>query len=168
GATRTFTVADGTTSAPDDLTVSAVISGTTAGLTKAGAGTMTLSSTNTYDGTTTVSAGVLKSGAADVLPDNAGVVQSTGTRNLNGNSDTIGSLTLESGTASGASVTTGAGTLTLGGNVTVNATGTGATAASIAGKLDLGGATRTFTVADGTTSAPDDLTVSAVISGTTA
>ncbi len=52
--TRTVT----TTNAADGLTISANVSGT-GGLSKAGAGTATLSGTNTYSGTTTVSAGTL-------------------------------------------------------------------------------------------------------------
>lgn len=55
GATRTFT----TTNSADGLSVSAVISGVTFGVTKAGSGTLTLSGVNTYTGVTTISAGVL-------------------------------------------------------------------------------------------------------------
>ncbi|KAB1154044.1 YDG domain-containing protein [Flavobacterium luteum] len=57
-ATRTFTVAnDGTTAA--DLTISTVISGT-GGIIKDGLGTMDVSAANTYSGTTTVTAGILR------------------------------------------------------------------------------------------------------------
>ena len=55
---RTFTVGDSAT-AVNDLTVSANISGTGVGLTKAGAGTLVLSGANTYTGATTVSVGTL-------------------------------------------------------------------------------------------------------------
>ncbi len=58
GATRTITVADETTTVVD-LTISGIISGAF-GVTKAGAGTMTLSGLNTYTGTTLVSAGILR------------------------------------------------------------------------------------------------------------
>jgi fibronectin-binding autotransporter adhesin len=57
-ATRTFTVNDSATAAID-LSVSAPISGTDVGLTKAGAGTLLLSGNNTYTGLTTMSAGKL-------------------------------------------------------------------------------------------------------------
>ena len=63
--------------------------------------------------------------------DSASVtVNAFSTLNLNGNSDKIGALTLAGGT-----VFTGAGTLTLGGNITSNV---GACPASIRGNLDLG------------------------------
>lgn len=59
GATRTFTVADETTTVVD-LTLSGIISGSTFGVTKLGAGTLELSGLNTYSGTTLVSAGILR------------------------------------------------------------------------------------------------------------
>ena len=64
------------------------------------------------------------------MRNGAVTVRNGGVFNLNGNSDTIGALNLESGTATGASVITGAGTLTLGGNVALNVNGTGATGAT--------------------------------------
>ncbi len=63
-----------------------------------------------------------------------------------------------------AQVTTGTGTLTLGGNVNVVATGN-PLGSSLSGLLSLGTATRTFTIAD-STSATTELTVDAAISGT--
>jgi fibronectin-binding autotransporter adhesin len=66
-ATRTVTVGD-SASAADDLTISAAISGTGVGLTKAGAGTLYLSGGNTYTGPTTLSAGALRTSAPAVLP----------------------------------------------------------------------------------------------------
>jgi len=141
------------------------------GLAKKGAGTLILSSgANAYTGPTNVQAGILQLGAGDVLPDSSAVIVGgnvagvTATLDLNGNSDTIGSLTLGGATTtSAAAVTTGAGTLTLGGNVAYN-NANNPLGATIIGKLELG-ATRTFTVNNSTTAA-SDLTVSADISGT--
>ncbi|NDC63224.1 MAG: hypothetical protein EBZ59_04385 [Planctomycetia bacterium] len=59
---------DGTVS----TTISSVIAGS-AGLTKAGPGTLTLSGSNTYGGTTAVDAGVLVLGASNVLSDSTAV-----------------------------------------------------------------------------------------------
>jgi autotransporter-associated beta strand protein len=154
-------------------TVETPISENVAGrrLTKMGGGTLILSGANTYTGGTTVGAGILRLGAANVLPDTGAVTVAgdaagvTATLDLNGNNDTIASLTLGGwSTTSGAAVTTGAAALTLGGNVTYNSANN-PLGATISGKLDLGTADRTFTVNDSATAA-DDLTVSADISGT--
>lgn len=55
----------------------------TGGLTKAGAGILTLNGDNTYDSDTTVSAGILRLGAGDALPNSAGngnvIVNAAGT-----------------------------------------------------------------------------------------
>ena len=112
---------------------------------------------------------------------NAVTLNSSGVLDLNNNNDTVGTLTLTVGTTYSSDITTGAGILTLGGNVTVNAFqgSSGASpAATIAGKLDMGvfysggasgtgtGGTRTFTIND--TQNPNiatDLDISANISG---
>ncbi|MCB9339382.1 MAG: autotransporter-associated beta strand repeat-containing protein [Lewinellaceae bacterium] len=75
---------------------------------------------------------------------------------------TPASVVLEGGAAQGASIS-GAGTLSLGGNVTVNSVATGSNGASISAPISLG-ANRTFTVADDGTLATD-LTISGIISG---
>ncbi|MBN8419604.1 MAG: autotransporter-associated beta strand repeat-containing protein [Verrucomicrobia bacterium] len=90
------------------------------GLTKTGAGVLTLSATNTYTGATTILAGTLQAGAAGggsvfglnsaiTLADAAGVVL-----DLNGFNQTVGSLA--GGGSTGGQVTLGSATLTLGGN----------------------------------------------------
>jgi len=139
---------------------------------------------NSYGGATTVSNGVVElskfGSMAAAIPHDLivgdGVLAAT-VRNLAGfeiadtanvtvnrfsiwdlddHNETITALTLSGGT-----VTTGTGTLTLGGNVTSLAS---VTTATISGNLSLGGVTRTFSVASGL--AVPQLLISANISGT--
>lgn len=157
-ATTTFSGALGQDIAGRTLTKSGagtlVLSGATAntnsGAVTVNAGTLVLNKTagvnaiagalTIGDGTGGAGADVVRLSANQQIADNAAVtVNRSGRLELNGNSETIGTLTL-----TGGAVTSGAGTLTLGGNVTGNASSTSAT---ISGNLDLGGATRTFTVA---------------------
>lgn len=78
-------------------------------LTKAGLGSMILTGKNTYSGTTTVSAGILKTGVEDAFANTSGVTVSDGaTLNLGGNSQHINA---------------GVGTLTNSGTVLINDAG---------------------------------------------
>lgn len=138
-------------------------------ITKRGTGIATLTQTNTYTGTTTVENGTLRSGTNNVLPDDSPIVVNatgtgvTATLDLNGFSDSIASLTMGGTTTTSTPVVqTGAGTLTLLGNVTYDATNN-PLGGTISGNLSLGGASRTFAVGDSTTAA-HDLTISAVVS----
>ena len=121
GTLRTLTVGAG----DGDSTFSGVIHGNSSSftrgdletgfltLTKTGTGTLTLSGANTYAGNTTVSGGTLRLGAANVLSDATGVaVAASTTFDLDGYSDTIGSL------AGAGDVSLGAATLTTGANHT--------------------------------------------------
>jgi fibronectin-binding autotransporter adhesin len=169
-----------------NTTITGIISGT-GGLTKTGTGTLTFSgaAANTFTGTTTVNDGTLVLArpagqnsivGALVIGDGVGTdtfridvgdqfglglitINSSGVFQLNNVSEIIAALTMNGG-----SVTTGTGTLTLGGDVIGNAT---ATSATISGRLALSeftGITRTFTIADG---APNvDMNISAIVSGT--
>ncbi|MCE9547120.1 MAG: autotransporter-associated beta strand repeat-containing protein [Planctomycetia bacterium] len=98
----------------NNLTISSTISNNTGatGLTKTGPGTLTISSTgNNYSGATVIGAGILKLGAAGgVIPD-ASNVTANGTLDLNGNTETIGSL---SGVGTVDTVAGGSPTLTVG------------------------------------------------------
>src|SRR5262249_21743300 len=122
--------------------------------------TLAKSSGNAFGGDLVIGDGsgsdLVTLGASNQIPDSAAVTLSTsGTLDLAGFSDAIGTLTM-----TGGAVTTGAGTLTLGGDVTVTASANGST---LSGKLDLGAATRTFTIANG--AAATDLDLAAAVSG---
>jgi fibronectin-binding autotransporter adhesin len=95
GGTRTFTVADATGNAAADLIVTAEVrnaygpSNNSTNLQKSGAGTMLLSGTNTYTGTTTVSVGTLLVNGS--LGDTAVTVANGATL---GGSGTVGTSTV--------------------------------------------------------------------------
>ncbi len=136
-------------------TISAVIgTATTGSVTLSGTGNVTMSGTNLYTSTTFVNGATFTAGANDVL-SSGGVTIVGGTYDLNGNSDSIGALSVNAGT-----VSTGAGTLTLGGTVTTIANNN--VASFITGNLGLG-ANRDFNIGDGLMD--NDVIISAVISG---
>ena len=160
-----------------DLTLAA-IAGTTQSLTKNGSGTLNLTGTDSRTtGATTINNGTLAYGinqattAGGAVTINATTASGAATLDLAGFNSTINSTVTFGGVTAGANalntLSTGAGTLTLGGNVaytkaTLDANDPGT--ATLSGNLNLGNATRTFTVANSTL-ADVDLTVSAVISG---
>ena len=108
--TRTLTVNDATASAATDLTISAaVIAGN---LTKSGAGTLELTGTNTYAGTTTVNQGTLVLGAAATIANSPTITVAAGatldasataglplnSKTLAGGGTVLGDVTLDNGT----------------------------------------------------------------------
>jgi autotransporter-associated beta strand protein len=131
GSSRQVTVSDNT------LTVGGVISGAH-GLTKLGVGTLAINGSNTYTGSTVVSAGTLATGGADKITDaSAVVVAADGTLALGG-SETVGSI-------SGAGNFSLADTLTTGGDdsdTTVSGivSGAGGLTKTGSGTLSLSGA----------------------------
>ncbi len=160
GATRIFNVGD-STAAANDLAISAIISGSTFGINKQGAGTLVLSGTNTFTGVTTFTGGTLSVGsignggvagnlgqatnAANRLVFAGGTLQYTGATGSSNRAFTINNATTGTIDVSSASAT-----LTLAG-ATGTAT-TGALTKTGAGTLVLSGAqtnTGTTTVNDG-------------------
>ena len=123
-------------------------------LTKSGAGTLVLATA--YSGATALAGGTLRTGASEVLANAQPLNLGSGSvLDLAGNDETVGALTL-----TGASVTTGAGTLILGGDATIAGS---APSAVLSGTISVGGATRTINVADG--AAGEDLVINANIAG---
>jgi hypothetical protein len=108
GAARSVTVAAG------NLTVGGNIAGTAFGLTKEGAGTLVLSGSNAYTGTTTINAGTLRISGGNAI-SNSGVVSLANAAGVGFeviSSETISSL--RGGGAAGGTVTVASGqTLTV-------------------------------------------------------
>lgn len=126
-ADRTITVNNSATTTFDDINISSsatnrtltiagtgntVISGviangstsTASGITKSGAGILTLSGNNTYAGDTNINGGTLRLGAANRLANTTDVViGASGTFDLNGYSETVASIT------NGGAITMGTG-----------------------------------------------------------
>ena len=97
-----------------------ISSGAGVGLTKDGAGTMTLSGASTYSGATTVNAGTLLINAPGSIGPNSVTVKTNAT--LGGSGTVSGPVTVESGGSIGAGASAGALTLTGGLNLSAGGT----------------------------------------------
>ena len=140
-----------------DSLFSGVISGA-GGLTQFGAGTLTLSGTNTYTGDTRVDAGTLRLGASDVIADASRLIVSSGATldlqgfnetvelaYVNGNLDGVGTLTAAELFLNGATVNAnlGAGNLfNAGGTSVLNGTAGAGLVSVLGGTLSLGASER--------------------------
>ena len=107
GGSVTFDV---TTTGAGGLTISAplanAVNNAAGALVKTGTGKLTLSGINSYTGGTTISAGTLALGANNCLADSGAISISGGaTLNLGGYSDTVGAVTLTSGSISTGTLT---------------------------------------------------------------
>lgn len=158
--TKKFTMATGGTgafqvdTAGTTLTFSGVIDGSGA-LSKTGAGTMVLSASNTYTGGTTVSAGTLQDSASERLADSGALTVSGGTFDVQTFTETVGTVTLSSGsiTGTGAGTVIGSSYAVQSGTVSAILGGTAALTKTTSGTVTLSGAntfTGTTTVSAGT------------------
>ena len=128
----------------NNSTYSNVISGTGA-VTQNGSATLTLTGTNTYSGSTTITTGTLQVGTANAFPPNAIVIMgnnSGAVLNFNNFSQTISSLS--GGGSAGGTVSLGTGALTINGsniNTTYSGviTGTGGLTIQGTGTFQLAG-----------------------------
>ncbi|WP_395736335.1 beta strand repeat-containing protein [Prosthecobacter sp.] len=119
----------------DSLNIQAPItSTTTGGVTKNGAGTVTLSGTNAYTGTTSVNAGTLILGNAAALSTSAVTVQVGGVLDLNGRTITNAATLNGTGISGGGALINNSGTTASIGALTIGlGNGTGGIGASIGG-----------------------------------
>ncbi|NTW52672.1 MAG: filamentous hemagglutinin N-terminal domain-containing protein, partial [Chlorobiaceae bacterium] len=133
------------------VTLSSALNSSGGSLTKLGSGTLTLTGTNSYTGSTTISAGTLQAASASAFGTNSAVnFTGAGTLDLNGNTVSIGSLSGTTGTVTNSNAT--AGILITGGNdsstsfggLIQNGTGTVSLTKTGAGTQTLSG-TNTYT-----------------------
>ena len=165
-----LTGADATTnSIGADIAVSATINvplDGTAGMTKTGAGTVVLTSNNTYTGGTTISAGTLQIGSGGTSGSIVGDVTNNGTFKINRSNDIIFSNSIS---GNGSLVKAGPGKVTLTGSVasTVGTTIAGGTL-QLGDGTNAGSLTGGVTINSGATLAfnqPGDLTIASTLTG---
>ncbi|WP_461783360.1 autotransporter-associated beta strand repeat-containing protein [Prosthecobacter sp.] len=83
------------------VAVGTLVANSSGGLTKVGAGTLTLSAANTYTGGTTINAGTLALGITDALSSAGNVTITGGTFDVATFNDTVATVSLQSGAITG-------------------------------------------------------------------
>ena len=120
GANRTIQVLDNPNSTADYAVISGAISGTSVGITKTGNGLLSLTGTNTYTGTTTISGGRLQATIGTGIPTSSflrldgGVYQSNGSYTFSRSLGNSGSAFQWTANGGGFSAGTGALTVNVG------------------------------------------------------
>jgi fibronectin-binding autotransporter adhesin len=150
------------------FTVTSAIGGTGT-LNKTGSGTMVLSGVNTYSGGTNVGAGTLQISASERLADSGALTVSGGTFDLQTFNETVGTVTLSSGSivGSGSATLTGSSYGVQSGTISGILSGTGAMTKTTSGTVTLSGAnTYTGTTTIGSSGGADGGTLALSGSGT--
>jgi len=130
------------------------------GLTQNGSSTLTLSGANSYTGATTINAGTLTLGAANVIGDSSIVTMTGGGFNLGANAETLHSLNMSGGTLSrgGATLTLNNASSITGGTVILSSQAD--SRINTTGLLTLGTASMNYTA-----SSPSSTTNALVLGG---
>jgi fibronectin-binding autotransporter adhesin len=141
---RIYTVGSSSSTFQVDPSQTLTVTGAIAGigtLNKTGTGTMVLNASNTYTGGTVVSAGTLQLAANDRLANSGTVTISGGTFDLQTFTDTVGLVTLSSGsiTGTGTGALTGSSFTLQSGSVSAILAGAGALTKSGSGTVTLSG-----------------------------
>jgi fibronectin-binding autotransporter adhesin len=165
---NTLTVA-GKGSGTGTMTLSGAISGV-GGFTNQSTLTILTNPNNTYTGGTTVIAGTLQLGVNNGLPSGSNLaitgLANTSTFNLNGYNQNLTNLTFGNGTSVHNLLFTGAGTLTLQGNITFDGPAANTLpAATIDSNIALSTAQHAFDMPSGHSSGSYDVVASGLISG---
>ncbi len=140
-----------------DVTYSTALAGATSSLSKLGTGILTLSVASNFTGGTTISAGALN--VTGSLADTGAITVNGGIYTVGAN-DTVGVITLTSGTINGSAILTASSYDVQSGSINTILAGSGALTKSTAGSVTLSGAS-TFT--GGTTLSAGTLNVTGTL-----